>query len=369
MAKKRKYKLVKNNCYALTRIKRKVLRTAVIINLSIGLGSITIFSFDKSISNENVNNESFVNVVDFNEDVVYLDLNDVNNQNLVRQLEEYHNNEANVNLTYLYGENSLSDINNIEIEQTNLTFEQETIMKYCAIYQVDYNRVYNKLAELTNSFTSEEYLNGTIPSIRFKSEQIEFTNKETLLAMAVRCCAQLPETVGLDDSIKIETEFISHMSIFEQITVYSELFGLDRRIVYSVLRAENSFGSDLTDRTNNFGSLKIDDSFASYDNVSQGILEACAEIYKFRHRYEITATGEEFLRQLQPYYAPTKDVPEDEALLNENWLNNAIWSYREVNSLNIFNDETLDVNIELDSVLYREYASMFEEDYNTIPIY
>lgn len=337
MSKRKKYKLVRKNYYALNRMKRKLFKAAIISKISVGVfGYITILCFNNFAPSKG---EEPINTVELNEEVVYLDLFDLSNQNLANQLEQIQT--AGLN----------------EIEE-DLSFEQDTIMRYCAIYQVDYNTVYNKIALLTDNFTSEEYLSGTISGILFKGEQIQFTNKETLLAMTVRCCAQLPESVGLDDSIKIDTEFISNLSIYEQITVYSNLFDLDRKIVYSIIRAENGFSSNLTDNTNNFGSLKIGDTFEKYDNVNEGILETCAEIYKFRQRYGLTSTKEDFLRELQPFYAPTENVPEYESNMNEYWLSNAIASYNEVDILDVFNDTTLATNMELDRNSYEEYANM-----------
>ncbi|MGM9834540.1 MAG: hypothetical protein ACI31M_02015 [Bacilli bacterium] len=363
---KKNYHLVKDNYYSLRRIRKKVFKTAVIVDLSIGIASaITIFCFNNHVPSKTLDNRNYLNMVDFDQEIIYLDLEDINNQNLANSLEEYRINELESGRTVVNYEQVEREIISLD-NAINLSFEQESIMKYCAIYQVDYNIVYNKLAELTNSFTSDEYLNGTIPGIVFKGEPIHFDNKETLLAMAVRCCAQLPSSVGLNDSIKIDTEFESNMTIFQQITTYSSLFGLDRKVVYSIIRAENNFGSNLTDTTNNFGSLKSGDgnSFESFDNLNQGILETCAEIYKFRYRYGITATSEEFLRQIQPYYAPTEGVSEAEAELNENWIINAINAYNEVDSLNVFGDDSLDINMSLDHQFYIDYTAMASEANN-----
>ena len=64
-------------------------------------------------------------------------------------------------------QNTLSD-NNI-IEESNINKERQMIIKkYCDIYCVDYNVVYDKIVELTDNFMSEEYLNKLLASNNYE---------------------------------------------------------------------------------------------------------------------------------------------------------------------------------------------------------
>lgn len=199
-----------------------------------------------------------------------------------------------------------------EIEET---YEEKIIKKYCAIYQVDYEIVYKKIADLTDNFTSVEYINGTIPGITLKKEPVNFANPETLLLAAVRCCKQTPAFLGLS-CIDIEDPYVTDENILDQISYYSELFQVDKKMVYAILRSECSFGSDFTDATNNLPSIKFDGKFAKFDNITQSIIELCTEIYKFNKQGLYTVD------EIGPSYAPIEDN-------NENWIPNVKASYSE----------------------------------------
>lgn len=206
-----------------------------------------------------------------------------------------------------------TDNSEIQFDEIEETYEEKIIKKYCAVYQVDYDIVYKKLAELTDNFTSEEYLNGTIPKITLKDEPVNFDNSETLLLVAVRCCKQTPEAVGLS-CISVEEPYQTDESILEQISYYSELFQTDRNLAYAITYSENNFGSDFTEKTNNFPSIKFEGKFAKFDNPTESIIELCTELYKYNRNglYSIDEIG--------PIYAPLEDD-------NENFIPNVKANY------------------------------------------
>lgn len=212
-----------------------------------------------------------------------------------------------------------------KFQEKEETFEEKTIKKYCNIYHVDYDIVYKKLAELTDSFTSEEYLSGTIPKITLKGECVNFLNPETLLLVAVRCCKQTPEAVDLS-FVSIEDYYVTDETILDQISYYSDLFQVDKKMTYAILKSECSFESDFTSKTNNLASIKFEGEFATFDNDTQSIIELCTELYKYNKM------GLYSIEEIAPYYAPLEDN-------NENWIPSVIDCYKEAE--NIFSENAV----------------------------
>lgn len=310
-----KYALQKNG-YKHRKIKQKnfeliALLYGISLSITTGtLGIVTVYSSNFNINNELIKPEKTL-VKDVNE------LSEEEISYFVNKAKNYYLNTNEGRLEMLNG-SAFIDYEDDTIEQFNEieeTFEEKTIKKYCAIYQVDYDIVYNKLRDLTDNFTSEEYLNGTIPKITLKDEPVNFTNPETLLLAAVRCCKQTPFAVGLS-CIEVEEPYQTDENVLDQISYYSELFQIDRNLAYAILRSECSFGSDFTDKTNNLASIKFEGKFACFDNPTESIIELCTELYKHNRNglYSIDEIGSA--------YAPLQDD-------NENWIPNVKKCYRE----------------------------------------
>lgn len=269
------------------------------------LGIITIHS-PNFIKFNNLEEEKTSNIENITKEVTYYVKKTKNRLNIDES-----------DIEFVEEKSLLNDFN--EIEET---FEEKIIKKYCNIYQVDYYTVYDKLASLTDNFTSEEYLNGTIPGITLKEEPVNFTNHETLLLVAVRCCKQTPEAVGLS-FISVEDYYVTDETTLEQISYYSDLFQVDKQMTYAILKSECGFKSDFTSKTNNLASIKFEGKFATFDNDTQSIIELCTELYKYNKM------GLYSIEEIAPSYAPLEDN-------NENWIPNVIDCYREAE--NIFSE-------------------------------
>lgn len=282
------------------------------------LGVVTIYSPNFNVNPELIKPEK-IQVSKINE------LSEEEISYFTNKAKNYYLNTSTGNVEIFNG-SAFVDYDNVESQSNEKeeTFEEKTIKKYCAIYQVDYDIVYKKLAELTDNFTSEEYLNGTIPKITLKDEPVNFSNPETLLLVAVRCCKQTPEAVGLS-CIGIEDYYVTDESLLEQISYYSELFQTDRNLAYAIIYSENNFGSDFTDKTNNLPSIKFAGKFVTFDNLTQSIIELCTELY--RHN----KNGLYSIDEIGPIYAPIEDD-------NKNWIPNVKENYEKAENVFIENE-------------------------------
>lgn len=302
-----KHKYINRRTYAF-----EAILTGVAITLStVTLGVVTIYSPNL---NQNYNKYEI-------SEIKVTDSNDISEDEMayyVRKAKDYYLNTNEGQLEMLNGTAYIDYESSDSIEQfkeNNETYEEKIIKKYCAIYQVDFDIVYKKLSDLTDNFTSKEYLSGTIPGITLKSEPVNFTNYETLLLAAVRCCKQTPEAVGLS-CIGVEEPYQTDDNILDEIIYYSDLFQVDKKLTYAIVRSECSFGSDFTEKTNNMPSIKFSGKLATFDNPTESIIELCTELYKYNKQ------GLYSIEEIASSYAPIEDN-------NENWIPNVKNSYKE----------------------------------------
>lgn len=172
-----------------------------------------------------------------------------------------------------------------ETEVSEIKYNRADIIKHlCDIYQVDYNVVYNKLKEITNNFTSDEYLDGCISGVTCKGTDVHANNEEELLTYAVRAIKQIPERFGLDNSIRIHNGYNSGDDYYAQISDVCELLGLDRNLMYAIVRSETSFNSDLFENCNNPAGLRSVDGNSDwwrFETKEEGFLEFGMELLKY----------------------------------------------------------------------------------------
>lgn len=272
------------------------------------LGLVTVFSPHFAKINDEVKKEK-IKITDTNilteEEMAYY----------VNKARNYYLNTLEGSLEMASGRAFIDYNEEEKFQEKEETFEEKTIKKYCNIYHVDYDVIYKKLALLTDNFTSEEYLSGTIPNITLKKEPVNLTNPETLLLASVRCCKQTPEAVGLS-FVSVEDYYVTDETVLDQIIYYSNLFQVDKKMVYAILKSECGFGSDFTVISNNLASIKFNGKFAIFDNATQSIIELCAELYKYNKQGLYTPS------EIGPIYAPIEDG-------NENWIPNVTECYKE----------------------------------------
>ena len=228
--------------------------------------------------------------------------------------------------------NDLLPINN---KGTLLAFEGEfvnddkqeikdIIKKYCDIYNLNYDLVYELLVNMTDNFSSDDFYEGRIDGIRCKGEEVEADSNEELLIYAIRHIKQIPEDFDISiDDLYEDSGYVDNSDYFAEIKYYSRIFGLDECLVAAIVQAETGFDSDLFNDNNNPAGLKESkDKWWKFDNKAQGFIELCLEIRKYYSQigYSHFEVNDDIIALIGDKHAPLSDN-------NPYWVSNVISNY------------------------------------------
>lgn len=184
--------------------------------------------------------------------------------------------------------------------------KEAIIRNYCAVYGLNYDIVYNKLVELTDNFTSEDFLQGIIPGVTCKGQAIQTESEELLLLTAIRHFSQLPSDFNLSaDRKNNPVPYEDDMSYEECIAYYGNIIGEGdpyvRDLAYGIYIAETGGDSDLLVGSNNYGGLTRESGgFASFSNKQEGAIEFLCTV-----KYGYMAKGMDTPARMQEVYAPS----------------------------------------------------------------
>lgn len=211
-------------------------------------------------------------------------------------------------------------------EQVHIVERAEFIRIVCNVFQVDYQTTYSALVELTDNFTSTEYLEGKHPLITCKGMSIDADSEEEFLVYAIRVIAQDPGRLDLrSDEVCIDNGYDSGTNYVEMIAKWAQILDVDPALVYGIMRAETGFTSELLVEGNNPGGLKDGSSssgFWIFPNKEAGIIELMMEIIKYQYK------GATTIEEMAKIHCPVND-PEDKQGLNKNWVRNVTNGYEE----------------------------------------
>lgn len=222
-------------------------------------------------------------------------------------------------------------------EQSELSNRQMMIQNICNIYQVNYTVVYPRLMELTNNFTSQDYLNGVIQGVTCKGVQVQASSEEELLVYTIRCMKQLPESMGLTtDNLYINNGYVSGNNYNEQISHVAEVLGTDRCLLYAIVQSECGFNSDMFNNRNNPAGIKgTDGSWWNFDTKEEGFFELGMEVLKYYRKIGVTPDNIDYdtISRIRDIHAPLSDG-------NEHWLPNVTSNleYAKLHEAEMFND-------------------------------
>ena len=201
---------------------------------------------------------------------------------------------------------------------------KEIIRKYCDIYNVNYDIVYDLLVNMTDNFSSDDFYEGRIDGIRCKGADVEADSNEELLIYAIRHIKQLPEDFGLTkEDLYVDSNFVDSKDYFAEIKYYSRVFGLDECLVAAIVQSETGFDSDLFNNINNPAGLRASkDEWWAFDNKAQGFIELCLEIRKYYSKigYSHFEVNDDIIALIGDEHAPKEDN-------NIYWLGNVISNY------------------------------------------
>ena len=201
----------------------------------------------------------------------------------------------------------------------------EVIKHLCNIYQVNYDVVYNTLKELTNNFSSEDYLNGHINGISCKGFEVNATSEDELLMYAVRVIKQAPERLGMSTTnLYINNGYDSGTDYFKMISDICEVLGINRDLMYAIVNSETSFNSDLFLNVNNPAGLRCVDGTSTwweFANKEEGFIEFGMELIKYYNKLGLDKTdiSSEAIAMIGSIHAPVSDG-------NDRWLPNVLES-------------------------------------------
>jgi len=198
---------------------------------------------------------------------------------------------------------------------------KEYIRELCDIYQINYDITYQRLAELTDDFNSEQYNSGYIDCVTCKGEEPVGKSEEETLLYAVRCIKQLPSQMGFTsvDDLYVISDYELDTDYNYQIDRYSKITGIRRELVYAICMSESSFKSQMFEELNNPAGLRYSTGWAKFDTATEGIIETILEIRKMYNILDLDYNdiSEDAVSQLRDIYAPLSDG-------NANWLHNVL---------------------------------------------
>ncbi len=180
----------------------------------------------------------------------------------------------------------------------------------CSAYQVDPRIVRAKLRELTDDFSSMDYLDGRIKGVTTKGVDMEAKSEEEALICAIRAFFQLPENFGLKD-LQYHSDFRPRDREKDTIVKYANIFGIDPNMFYSVVQLETGFSSNLYRNNNNPVGIRDfnGDGWQSFPTKDAGYIEACLE---FRKYYRMIGedpmdVSKDTLEKIFQIHAPAED--------------------------------------------------------------
>ena len=201
---------------------------------------------------------------------------------------------------------------------------KDIIKKYCDIYNLNYDLVYELLANMTDNFSSDDFYEGRIDGIRCKGEEVEADSNEELLIYAIRHIKQIPEDFDISiDDLYEDSGYVDNSDYFDEIKYYSRVFGLDECLVAAIVQSETGFDSDLFNDYNNPAGLKESkDEWWNFDNKAQGFIELCLEIRKYYSQigYSHFEVNDDIIALIGDKHAPLSDN-------NPYWVSNVISNY------------------------------------------
>lgn len=316
---------------------RTIKRNAIVLgSIIITFGSISYFK------NNNLKNSTNITL----EDISKYECCDINPLEISKA--GFNTNNLLNNDEFIIYSNKMSN-DEVVMDNQKLSI-REMFIKYCNIYNVDANIVYQKASSLTNNFTSDDYINNNrIIGTTVCGKERKFDNIESGIICFIRHIKQIPEDFDLGvDNIKIKNNYISYGNCENLVSDYCNIFGgIEKELCMSIIYSENSrdlSGKQITENYNP-GCLRNSESkMACYENIEQGLIEM---ILNLRYRYIEDMNLENYnyndlINTIQCFYAPIDDPDNANLKINENWAYNVKDIYLELKDdyYSIYNERT-----------------------------
>lgn len=208
-----------------------------------------------------------------------------------------------------------------ETFEDNTHLREEYIKEACNIYQLDYELVYKFLVELTENFSSLDFLEGRLPNLSCKGMEVKAKSEYELYIYACRILKQDPGRWSINtDGLYINNGYTSGTDYCTLIEKVAEVIGVDKHLMYAIVQTETGFKSDLFLEGNNPAGLKNNQGdFWYFDNLEEGLYEFAMEIKKYYLWIgePTTDLSTETISRIGEIHAPVSDN-------NQNWLPNVL---------------------------------------------
>lgn len=233
----------------------------------------------------------------------------------------------------------------------NNIIEEEPIQKnlikfFCEkVYGLNFEIVYNLACDLTNNFTSNEYLETLNPG--FSTDNKKTNNIEHGIITFVRHIYQKPKDFNLNKDDIIDTRFINDEKGNEESKVkyYCDIYGIDPVLTLAIQYQESYYGgkkysSNAYIKYNNPAGLISPgepNKLWKFPSPDAGIIEHIVQLKKNYIDYGLTTPEE-----IRDKYSPA-NAENDIYNLNRYWVSGVNHFMKEIEKSNILND--IDQNI------------------------
>ena len=220
----------------------------------------------------------------------------------------------------------ITEDNTVYIEENNI---MGYINKYAQVYHLDAKVAYDKLSELTNNFTSDDYnMDMTIKNLSCKGNVIYADSYEELVIYYMRILKQAPERYGMNSNDLVgNTEYQSNVSSVNDyaklIGHYCEVMREDPCLIYAIIQTETGFTSNALLNYHNPAGLMLSGGLWKFDTFEEGLIETIAQVKSYR------LDGANTIEEIGAIHCPV-GAANDPNGLNVNWIDNVNEIYKNV---------------------------------------
>ncbi|HAB66932.1 MAG TPA: hypothetical protein DCE23_06150 [Firmicutes bacterium] len=226
-------------------------------------------------------------------------------------------------------------------EEQEIDVNGDLIREICNIYHVNYDVVYPFIKGISDNFSSQQYLNGTLNGVTCKGQEVCASSDRELLIYTVRTIKQLPQQIGISTEGLYGGDYQSGSDFANQISKVASDLGINRCLMYAIVQSETSFNSDLFINSNNPAGIKgIDGSWWVFDTKEEGFYELGMEILKYYRMIGIdpSVVNEDVISKIRDIHAPLSDG-------NQDWLPNVVsnYEYALMNEATLFDNNNVEL--------------------------
>lgn len=192
----------------------------------------------------------------------------------------------------------------LQAEELRVKEEKQYIEFYCAVYGLDFEKVYQILSDITNNFMDEEYLQYyKIGPSKMKNREVQCDSKEMAILIAVRNIYYTPDAYNYpNNDLRTGIEFETEIDYSHQIAYICNVLNLDPALHWAICNAECSFKSPLFLNSHNPAGLRFSsDGFTAFPSFTAGFIEEALELLKYK------IDGKTTIESIGAIHAPLSD--------------------------------------------------------------